>query len=401
MPTQAIDFNNITNVVFNGADQDEVVINGSTIWEFPAITGTLFKQIPNGGSWPFAAKGALACTDTYTVVGNQVNVFIYNTITGALLHTLSDNDLTGNYYFGDSVACTDTYTVVGAPLYNSRGGKICVYNTSTGSLLHTMIGTIPLSKEGDSVACTDTYTLAGGDGWRSAGTVQVYSTANGSLLHTLSNPNAFGAAEGDYFGVDLACTDTYAVVGASSRGSRTPEEPGHVYVYNIATGALLYTLDHPTPSLTPGYDSDSFGYSVACTDLYLVVGGGDDDKVSILDITNGNLLHTIDNPNYYDGFYPDRFGSSIDCTDACTIVGAPSEGFADGRNNRHSGVAYIFNTKTGALIKTVVNPNAHPTDRDRDYFGASVAISANSAAVGSTDQTDQDYSYYGMLYLYT
>lgn len=416
MPTQAIDFSNITNVVFNGADQTEVVIDGTTIWEFPAIAGTLSKTMDNPNAYGDSGDllgNSVACTDTYSVSGaiyedsaagsSTGKAYIFTNSTGALRHTLAGvtHTNTTDRNFGHSVAMTDTYTVVGAPREGAVGnlyaGHVYVYNTSTGSLLRSMAGTSAYGQEGKALACTNNYILAGADDFNNgSGRVQVYNPANGSLLRTLSNPNPYSTVNNDRFGGSVACTDTYAVVGAHDEDSATGGSVGKVYVFNISTGVLLRTISNPNAYSTDS--GDEFGDNVACTDMYVVVaaareddaGGGDSGKVYIFDITDGSLLHTLDNPNNYNTSSGDKFGWDVACTNACTIVGAKQED-ASGVNN--GGIAYIFNTKTGALLDTVDNP----ANASWDSFGSSVAISAGIAAVGASGNNGSS----GTVYLFT
>ena len=42
----------------------------------------------------------------------------------------------------------------------------------------------------------------------------IFDNATGALVHTLDNPNAYDTSTNDYFGWSVAITDTYAIVGA-------------------------------------------------------------------------------------------------------------------------------------------------------------------------------------------
>ena len=91
-------------------------------------------------------------------------------------------------------------------------------------------------------------------------------------------------------------------------------------------------------------------------------------------VSSANIL----NPNTYDGDYDnDFFGSSVSVSMTYAIAGAFAE---DTSANNGSGVAYIFNPKTGALLRTLANPNAYGTV-DNDSFGFASDISDSHAIV--------------------
>ena len=108
---------------------------------------------------------------------------------------------------------------------------------------------------------------------------------------------------------------------------------------------------------------------------------------------------TLDNPNAYDAYdtsAPDNFGYSVAISGNYAIVGAYTENDASGTN---SGKAYIFDVTTGQLKWTLDNPNAYGTSAS-DYFGYSVAISGNYAIVGARNEDDASGSNSGKAYIF-
>ena len=86
----------------------------------------------------------------------------------------------------------------------------------------------------------------------------------------LDNPNAYNTSAGDYFGYRVAISESYAIVGAWREDDAGGADSGKAYIYDNSTGALLHTLDNPN-----AYDTsagDRFGYSVAITESYAIVG---------------------------------------------------------------------------------------------------------------------------------
>jgi hypothetical protein len=217
---------------------------------------------------------------------------------------------------------------------------------------------------------------------------------DGSLLHILDNPNAYDTSVNDRFSsfaVDIS--KSYAIVGAALEDDVFGTNSGKAYIFNISDGSLLHTLDNPNPYGT--VENDQFGRSVAISESYAIVRSREDDasgddsgKVYIFDPSTGSLLHTLDNPNPYGTSAGDSFGSSVDISESYVIVGASGEDDAGGTT---SGKAYIFNPSTGALLHTLDNPNAYGTSAN-DYFGTSVSISESYAIVGAFLEDEDAFS---------
>ena len=397
------------------------------------VTGALLHTLDNPNAYGTSASdyfgNSVATANTYSIVGayyeddaggtESGKAYIYNNVTGALVHTLNNPNVYSTSLddrFGHSVALTDNYVIVGAPWEGDGGGttsgKAYIYNTVTRALLHTLnnpnaYGTSGNDQFGLSVAISDTYAIVGAwaeddAGGTLSGKAYIYNTVTGVKLHTLDNPNPYGTSQNDFFGFVLAISDTYAIVGARGEDDAGGTNSGKAYIYNNATGALLHTLDNPN-----AYDTilnDSFGRSVAITDTYAIVGAsGEDDaggtgsgKAYIFNSVTGALVHTLDNPNAYGTSADDQFGWSVSITDTYAIVGARQEDDAGGTT---SGKAYIYNNATGALLHTLDNPNAYGTSVD-DNFGWSVSITDTYAIVGAYSEDDAGGTDSGKAYIF-
>ena len=171
----------------------------------------------------------------------------------------------------------------------------------------------------------------------------------------------------------------------------------------LTDSSLLATHYNPERSTATGYD-DQFGYSVAISDTYAIVGARYEDdagglssgKAYIYDNTTGTLLYTLDNPNAYNTSDYDYFGFSVAISGNYAIVGAYFEDDAGGTS---SGKAYIYDLTTLPTAPATIssadyvldNPNAYGTSTN-DKFGDSVAISSNYAIVGAWGD-DKAYIY--------
>ena len=370
----------------------------------------------------------ISLTDTYTLVGayleddtntNSGKAYIFSTVTGALLHTLDNPNPYGtseNDYFGWDVACTDTYAVVGAFYEDDasglNSGKAYIYNISTGALLHTLDNPNPYGSSADdrfgsAIACTDTYVVVGAHleddaNGTDSGKVYIFNISTGAYLRTLDNPNPHGTSTDNYFGHSVDCTDTYAVVTAFGESDAGGTGSGKVYIFNISTGALLHTLDNPNPYGSSA--DDRFGYSVSCTDNYVVTSayledeasGANSGKAYIYNISTGALLRTLDNPNSYGTSADDNFGNNVACTDTYTMVGARYE---DDIGVTTSGKIYIYSTATGTLLQTLDNPNVYGTSQD-DNFGRVIDCTDNYILTGLFTEDDSDGTQSGKAYIY-
>ena len=349
---------------------------------------------------------SVACSENYVLVGargeyNSVGnwegsgtLYVFNVSTGEVVHTIINPNPDGvsrydNY--GHRVACTDTYIVASAPQEGATEGKVYIHSMDTGLLLNTLDNPNAYDVSandyfgGEGLACTDTYLVVGNHiegaadagGTTFSGHVFIYNIATGALLRTIDNPNPFGTSQQDQFGYRVACTDTYVVATAHGEDEVSDTWSGKVYVYNIATGALLHTLTNPNAYDTP--QSDYFGYGgIACTDSYVVVsapfeddvGGTASGKAYIFDITTGLLLHTLDNPNAYGTSVSDLVGgngsASIACTDSYAFIGATGEDSVEGG---YVGIIYMYDITTGILLRTIQNPHTFGSNVNSNFGG--------------------------------
>ena len=339
-------------------------------------------------------------------------------ITGSLLHTLDDPnayDTSTGDAFGRSVAISGNYAIVSAWFEDDAGGtqsgKAYIYNVTTGALVHTLDNPNAYSTSvndyfGGSVAISGNYAIVGAygedDGGSSSGKAYIFDVTTGALVHTLNNPTAYGTSANDYFGQSVAIDGDRAIVGAYGEDDAGGNSSGKAYIFNVTTGALVYTLDNPN-----AYDTstgDSFGNSVAIDGDRAIVGAWFEDdaggqtsgKAYIFDVTTGTLVYTLDDPNAYSTSTGDRFGGSVAISGNYAIIAAYFESDAGGTQ---SGKAYIYNVTTGALVYTLDNPNAYDTSTG-DSFGQSVAISGNYAIVGASGEDDAGGLTSGKAYIF-
>src|SRR5262245_20656238 len=194
----------------------------------------------------------------------------------------------------------------------------------------------------------------------------------GDLLHTLT-PQP-GSIE---FGWSVAASSHYAVVGDIGTNNNGPVA-GSASVYNAVTGAFIRTLANPAPSA-----SDEFGYSVAVAGDKIVVGapyedadGTDVGIAYVFSASTGNLLATLHNPTPTPGSAnPETFGCAVAISGNTAYVGA----YLDSVDGINSGGVYSFNAATGQSVTRIMPPDPG----GGDYFGYSLAVSGDLLAVGA------------------
>ena len=231
---------------------------------FNVTTGALVHTLNNptayGTSGIDVFGTSVAISGNYAIVGASLEddaggnssgkAYIYNVTTGAIVHTLNNPNAYGtstNDYFGSSVSISDNYAVVGAYAEDDAGGtdsgKAYIFNVTTGALVQTLnnptaYGTSAGDQFGGPVAISGNYAVVGAyqedeTSRLSSGKVYIFNVTNGLLLHTLTNPNAFGTSANDQFGISVAISDNYVIVGANLEDDNNGLSAGKSYIYEL------------------------------------------------------------------------------------------------------------------------------------------------------------------------
>jgi len=298
---------------------------------------------------------------------------------GDLLRTFQKPTPAANDYFGYSVAAVGSNVLVGVP-GDSTGavyaGAAYLFDGASGALLKTFLNPTPalIDMIGRSVASVGSDVLVGAP-YLGNGYVYRFDGASGALLKTYPGTKPVSDKE---FGYSVAAVGSRVLVGAPGEGT--------------SGSAYIFGSNRKFPNPTPAND-DKFGYSVAALGSNALVGAPCDNTgaihagaVYLIDGANGALLQTFQNPTPASN---DWFGYSVAAVGSNVLVGAPY----DSTGASHTGAAYLFNSASGALLRTFLNP----TPAASDYFGASVAAVGNNVLVGApndnTGATDAGAAY--------
>ena len=329
-------------------------------------------------------------------------VYVFDLTTDTLIHSIVNANAAGTSAydgFGNAVAITNNYVIVGAPhedVVGGSSGSVYVFSLVTGLLVQTLVnpnifGTVSSDGFGAAVAASGNYIIVGTPhedevGNTESGVVYVFDATTWSLLHTIVNPNSYGTTANDWFGFSVACTSTQIFVGAPNEDNPSSSNTGVVYVFNLSTGLLEHTLPNPNPI---GTHLIEFGKYITATEDFVCVGApgetltSPDGTVYVFDTATGTLAHTIDNPDTFVST-GDKFGSAVTCTSKYVIVGSHYE---DEVGNVESGVVYVFDIVTGALLNTIHNPNTTNTSA-YDQFGKALSCTTDYLVVGTSAEDE-------------
>ena len=287
--------------------------------------------------------------------GESGMAWVVDPATGNALHSLTAPD--GTDGFGAGLALDGDLAAVNAIGYfaSSTPGKVFVFDLahSTHVIIpapagfpdHALFGS-ELALAGDVLAAATA----------SQGRVDVYDAPTGASLYSL---DGFPVTTGVFSrGLNLAFGKGVMAVGSPNSDVGSSAGAGKVFLYDAQTGALLRTLDPPTP-----HDHGAFGFSVALAGGRVMVGeplysapGGADGSVHVFDVGTGKLLNSLVLP----------VGSSAKLERS---QGADSTSGSDANDGPGSGLSAAgAPTQEGA---------------PSDWFGRSLAASEEHVVVGS------------------
>jgi len=346
------------NYAIVGAPLEDELNNGNSgkAYVFNVDTGALVYTLNNPNAFGTKVNDSfgtsVAIDSNYAIVGTPNEddtsvvdsgaAYIFNLTTGALVHTLTNPNAVGTKaedFFGRSVGISNNYAIVGAHGEDtatiSNAGVAYIFNVTTGALVHTLTNPSPATFGifGFNVAINGDYAIVSA---YIQGKAYIYNVTTGALVHTLSG--------NEYFGISIDIEGNYAIIG---------DDLNNAYIYNVTTGVLVHTLTNPNPFGTP--DADGFGESVSISGNYAIVGAKGEDETSgnnsgkayVFDVTTGALVYTLDNPNAFGSVTDDQFGYAVSINNNKVIVGVPNEDeIVSGAVQSNSGKAYVYQIPT-------------------------------------------------------
>ena len=325
--------------------------------------------------------------------------------------------------FGWSVALSGDYAIVGAigdTVNGANSGSAYVFRRTGPGTWDDGTKLLPLEPDGvtsdgdsgdqfgSSLAISGDYAIVGvsldDDNGTNSGSAYVFRRTgantwdSGTKLLPLAPDGVTSDGEADdQFGLSVSISGDYAIVGSPYDNGQA----GSAYVFR-RTGTN--TWDAGTKlTASDGASNDRFGWSVAMSGDFAIVGAIDDDdngtnsgSAYVFRRTGGTELNTWDTGTKLlplapdgvtsDGAASDRFGWSVAIGGDYALVGAPN----NDDNGSNTGSAYSFH-RTGGTEPNTWDAGAKllPMDVDGgDLLGESVAIGGDYAVVGAKSDNE-------------
>ncbi|MEZ6190718.1 MAG: hypothetical protein R3C45_05435 [Phycisphaerales bacterium] len=357
-------------------------------------------QAGDGFGWSVALgdQMALVGAPTRGINPGPGAAYLYDTLSGAPLFTLAASDTTAGDGFGASVAVSHNTALIGATFggsdHSTLAGAAYLYDVNTGNEMFKLSpnDSEALDGFGTSVAIGPVVAVIGAPADNTAagvdaGSAYVFDPTTGEQWLKLT---ASDASAGAAFGASVAIDNNTALIGAY-RDSGSADGAGAAYIFDAYTGTQTRKL-----TASDAAAGAHFGWSVAVTDTFAVVGAPTGDAQTgpgaayVFDLTTGEELFKL---TASDGTVGDRFGTSVAIGQGAVIVGA-TLGSAD--SDSLAGAAYVFNLATGQEVAKLTADGSQAID----YFGGAVTIYGQTVAVGAHGQNTAQGVDAGSAYLF-
>ena len=356
-------------------------------------------------------------------------VYVYNISDGSLRTTITDPNAystTASDFFGFKIAMTDDYLICSAPFEDpssgTNAGVIYVYALSDMSLYWTLPnpntdGGSGTDYFGIDIAAKGDYFIVGAHGASagntSTGYVYVYQLSTKSVVYSKTDPNAYGTSASDFFGQSVAISNRWFAASAPGEDSATANNVGYVYVYDLATGTLQYSIADPgTQAADDNMGSSSAtvaagtqgGGAVTLNDRYLAVGvrlkdtdGTNAGRSYIWDLSNYEAgPQTIACPNRYGSAASDAFGRSLFFNNDHLVITS----FEDDAGGTLSGKAYLYAISSTEVVDSGRTAKAITTNggvkfstTQKKYASSSIYFDGDSDYLTTPDSTDWNIGY--------
>lgn len=218
------------NVGLVGSVRDGAVLGPGAAYLLDLSTGDILhrleQQTPEmgaafGSAVSLSGNTALVGAARATVGGVTAGAaFLFDVNTGGLIQTFESPLPAAGNGFGLSVTVSGNLALIGAPDEDRSGidsGTAYLFDVITGNLLHTFASPAPhaIGRFGSSVALSANMALVGSPrdntGAPLAGAAFLFDVKTGGLLHTLVSPDP---ASLDLFDHSVSMSDGKALVGA-------------------------------------------------------------------------------------------------------------------------------------------------------------------------------------------
>ncbi len=303
---------------------------------------------------------------------------------------LSSGDAVVGDGLGSSVSISGNYAIAGAPqdsgVVGTESGSVQIFFLSPTGWIQLVKLTAEDAEAGDrfghTVSISGDYVIVGAPGKSGSqiGTGAAYiffrSETGWVQQAKLTAPDA--EAE-DIFGFSVAMDGDTVIIGAYHRNA--PEaDSGAAYIF-VRRGTDW--IQQAKLTANDGKAFDWFGYSVAISGDTAIIGAirndakGEDSGAAYIFVRNAN--EWVQQAKLVGDNTTDRnqFGFAVAVSGNTAVVGSPKNG--------DTGSAYIFKREEGVWKqqRNRVRLSMFPWDKDGNGFGYSVAISGETTVIGA------------------
>jgi FG-GAP repeat protein len=366
----------------------------------PLISTQQAKLLASDGAAVDTFGASVAISGNTALVGANRNdeagtdagaayVFVRSGTTWTQQAKLLASDGSANDDFGVSVALSGDTAVVGAMFEHgvaSTSGAAYVFVrsgatwTQQAKLTAADGGTddelgISVALEGDTAVVGTTFHNDAVNGTHS-GAAYVFVRGGTAWTQQAELQAADGAAS-DQFGISVAISGNTAVVGAYGDDDNGASS-GSAYVF-VRSGTAW--TQQAKLLASDGTEIDEFGVSVAIAGNTALIGAVFGDAAYVF-VRSGTTWTQNAKLTAAAGSSGDDFGNAVALVGDVALIGAPG----DSALGAGAGAAYVF-LRSG----TTWTQDAKLTAADAasaDFFGVSVALSGDTAVVGSPDDDD-------------
>lgn len=370
--------------------EDEDATGGNTL----SNAGAAYILKKNAGTWTLVQKIVASDRGANDSFGHRVAISGDYVIVSSMF---DDEDATGGNTLGGSGSSYIFQNIAGTWL---QVKKIVASDRDAGDTF------------GSSVAISGTYAIVGARSESEdasgentldmAGSAYVFKNNNGNW-NQVQKIVASERGASDWFGWSVAMSGDYAIIGAQREDHDVLEgnmvfEAGSAYIFHNVAGT--WSQVQKIVASDRG-SQDRFGWDVAISDNHAIVGAYWEDE----DLEGANHLTDAGSAYIFKNFagswleiqkivasdrgYEDFFGHSVAISGDYIVVGAmfEDEGTPGSLSFSDAGSAYIYRNVSGNW--TEVQKIAAEDREDYDWFGTSVAISADYVFVGALNE-DED-----------
>ena len=343
---------------------------------------------------------------THIPVQNSGSVYVYERHTGGInnwgeAQILNPVDAAANDNFGRSVAISGSVVIAGADRNDDDGTDSGSAYVFTGRNLNWQQVSKPVAVDGTendqfgvSVAISGDYAIVGShgddDAGSSSGSAYIFARDIGGANNwgQVKKLTASDAAETDSFGHSVSISGDFAVVGARLNDD-SGTSSGSAYVFNRDQGGADNWGEVKKLTASDATAGHQFGISVAIAGDVVVVGahGGPNGSAYVFERNEGGANNFGETKKLVasDGSAGDQFGNAVAISGDTAIVGA----MGDDNPMGDAGSAYIFDRNQGGTNNWGEVQKLSASDADNsDQFGQSVAISGDTVIVGTMFNDD-------------